>query len=80
MDVKAGWRTSEFWLRLLGKALGGGIAVTGLMQQNQTAQIAGVIMGGLLALLSLHGYGEQRTQLKLAALRADIASTTQPSP
>lgn len=70
--MKSGWKTSEFWLRLLGKALGAGTAAVGMLQPSPTTQAAGAIMGGLLMLLSQFGYSAERTELKKEALRAEI--------
>ena len=68
--MKPGWKTSEFWLRLLGKSLGAGLAVVGMLNETPTTQAISVIMGGALALLSQWGYSKERTALKAQGMDA----------
>ena len=73
--MSSGWKTSEFWLRLLGKGLGAVMFLAGTQQNNAIAQAIAMVSGGLLTLLAQYGYGEQRTELKLAALQNELGKT-----
>jgi hypothetical protein len=71
--MKSGWKTSEFWLALAGKAVG-------LWQLAKATSPWAQLAGGLVAAVSGGGYSLSRAKAKAAAeaaIKAGIDSIAQ---
>ncbi len=72
-DVKSGWKTSEFWLLLIGKALVFAVGI-GLISQDKANEVSShltALVGGVFAVVALWhmagSYLASRTSLKQTA-------------
>lgn len=64
MNIKPGYKTTEFWLSLLALILGA-VGAAGILPEGG---IATQIIGGVLAILSQLGYTAARAKTKTEAL------------
>ena len=60
MDVKTGWKTTEFWLALLAIIVGEAVAVDIIPTEGSWLKLAGLVTGVLAAI----GYAHVRAKVK----------------
>lgn len=64
-QVKPGWKTSEAWITGAAQVLGAAMAILGpLAPMHPYAQVASIVVGGLLAIVTQVRYLDKRTELK----------------
>ena len=66
--MKQGYKTTEFWLTILG-LIAGALVATGVLTENEGVTLQEAVVGLVMAILPIWQYIQSRTAVKVASLK-----------